>query len=517
MRRSSIILALSILSLTATARAAEKFAGQWEMTFMSLKVTVESWGENCGPEPVSYTSKRARPVTIEARGRHVVFSKGGMRTDRCSSPNPRLTTISKKTTPGNWKRICQTKKNDPKFERGEYSLVAKGDLRLEYTGISKFDWTLKGDHCIARSDERRTYIRVSPIDKKEEQTPEKKEEQIPEKEEEQTPEKKEAEIEKKIIDPLCEDPGPTLRIVIQPRKVRLGPGEGICFKAVAVDANGCKVVTKTTWTAMQGGQAVNGLLSTNGCFRAGDTAADSEGLYIVTARTQGKTDSSQVTVVFPDLGELLAARLNPLEDLDKTEEADAGSAPVSPDSSASIKAPPTPPSALPPVVHKDTVSKPTPKKAEKNPGSLAIILVISGIAFIGLLLIIIFSFKKRALRKKSEGDDFEAWIDASNGPSKHGRDKSVPVQKQKKEPHQAVICPMCGNKFPKEARFCPHDRAPLVPEDEIVDTNSSESNPGMVCPKCHRGYDSASHYCPHDSESLVPFPEWRARDSAKRK
>ena len=42
----------------------EKFAGQWEMTSMTFGVKVESWGENCGPRPISYTSKKVRHTNM---------------------------------------------------------------------------------------------------------------------------------------------------------------------------------------------------------------------------------------------------------------------------------------------------------------------------------------------------------------------------------------------------------------------------------------------------------------------
>ena len=283
--------------LLGDVQAGDQYAGNWNMTSMSLSVKIKSWGEHCGPRPGSYSSKKSRPVEIVAKGHHLIFSKGGTRTDRCGSPNPRLYTISQSIRPGWWERVCQTAKNDPKFEKGNYKVVAEGTRKLIYTAVSNFDWTLKGDHCIATSEERRIYVRIS-MEKKEEKTKSKIEEPP---------------VTEPSDEPLCKQPGAINHLTVLPRKARIGPGQKTCFKAIGVDENDCRFPVEAKWTASQNKKVVHGLVTQNGCFRAGQTAADAEGLYVVTAKVGSKSDTARIVVVFPDLGELFSARLKPLD------------------------------------------------------------------------------------------------------------------------------------------------------------------------------------------------------------
>jgi hypothetical protein len=434
----SNILFITFIFSAGAAWAAEEWAGKWTMTSMTLKVDIESWGEHCGPQPVSYASKQARPVEISAQGGHLIFSNGGMRTDKCGSPNPRLQTVSQTASPGNWRRVCQTEDSDPKYERGEYSLVAKQPDRLEYTAQSKFDWTLKGDHCIARSTEKRIYVRDTETSK---ETTRKQDEV-----ERENGDKTQI-LDLDFVPPACEAPGPAKRISVHPRSARLGPGQRICFKAVAIDENGCRTEINPSWAASQDGRSADGLISQAGCFKAGDTAADSEGLYSVIARAEGKSYSAEVTVVFPDLGELLAARLKPLEDLQEDAVEDGGYASI-----------PAPKLSLVPLPPKTGANKPGQATPSKSGWISAVILFFLGIAVIGLIIAISMLLKQRAIRRKRGGEPEQS--EATN------RDSAL---------------------------------------------SSSKPDAGMVCPKCNRGYDSSARFCPHDSEKLVPYLEWRTK------
>ena len=305
--RMTAILVTVVLAIPSGALANPKFAGRWNMTSRKLVVTVENWGEFCGPQPKVYSSNKVRPVDIISQGSHLVFSIGGLRTDRCSSPNPHLQTKGQSTSKTRWTRVCETPSSDPKFEREEYTLTAKGNDRLEYTKKSKFDWTLKGDNCVASMTERRVYERqAEPGADDEAETPKKATKpkldlEYPEPEDEK-------------VD--CKRDGAITRLVVNPLNVEIGPQERICFKAVGVDAAGCRFKVDASWTVSQGGQEVGGLLSRNVCFKAGATAADSEGIYDIAAQAEGKQGTAHVTVSFPDLGELLHARLHPSQELE---------------------------------------------------------------------------------------------------------------------------------------------------------------------------------------------------------
>ncbi len=489
----SIFFGITLLFITDTVEAAEKYAGQWHMTSMILEVRVESWGSHCGPQPSSYASKKSQPVKIVESGQHLIFSRGGLRTDRCGSPNPRLYTISKKSSPGRWKRVCQTAKNDPKFEKGEYSLVAPRKNELNYIAISSFDWTLKGDHCIARSIEKRVYTRNS-AKKKRTSSPKVTQDQV-------NNGKKSPTIE--VSDPwdICEESGPVKKLRVLPRRTKLGPSGTVCLKAFASYANDCKKPVKAQWTVTQDKYVVNGLISKTGCFHAGDTAADAEGRYVVTANAKGRSNSAEVLVVFPDLDELLTARLRPPKD---TSEADKRN--TEPSSPQPVDRPNTPLTS--PVVPNVPKQLPT-NQTTTSQFSSGLIFTFLIVALTGIVLFILI-IRGYLRRRTVENQDFENWPDplsvststGSNAPSSSGKSLDPKAD-----------CPTCGTASPENALFCPVDGTKLSPEKSKGDLKQPKHQKkiGMICPKCHRGYDPGSRFCPHDSNRLEPYPAWRER------
>jgi len=464
---SKSIVVFVALALLAPARlaASQQYAGRWVRTSLRLNVKIESWGGHCGPEPKSYGSKKKVPVEVVAQGQHLVFSKGNLRTDRCMSYNPRLHSISQSVSSGNWKRVCQTSHNDPKFERAEYSLSAQGANRLVYSAKSHYDWKLKGDHCVANVTETRVFVRESTVGE-----PSEKSEPPP----------------KKTVSPECEDHGPAAALAVTPKEVRIGPGERICFTARGRDKNGCRFPVQASWTAYQRGQEIGGLLSRRGCFSAGENAAEAEGEYEVVARLEKLRARAEVTVAFPELGDLLAARLDPVEE--EKDDAPSGDVETGP-------GPGTADAGLrPPAV--------APAEAGGGWRTIAVV-AISALVSIAALVVVLLLVRRSSARR-SALDDEDDWLDAE------------PLEPQVETPIReesgAVRCPRCGNKFPAGAQFCPHDGAELAPISSSP--RAGDAGPdrgGMICPRCHRPYEAGAKFCPHDKEKLVPYAIWRER------
>jgi hypothetical protein len=494
------------LAIPSGAAASQQFAGRWKRTSHSLTVKTDSWGENCGPAPKSYGSKKIVDVDVAAQGKHLVFSKFGIRTDRCISLNPKLSTISESAASGNWSRVCQTPQNDPKFERLESNLAAQGNNKLVYSAKSKYDWTLKGDHCVAHITEKQVFVREGS-------------EPVAE-EEPKAPPKKTIDTDIDIpSDPECEAHGPLKRLTIHPKEAKIGPGERVCFKATGVDADGCRFPVSASWTATQDGQEVGGLLARGGCFSAGATAAESEGTYDITAKIESKTAEATVTVAFPDLGDLLAARLRPADDLADLEPPDGGTQAPSGTGPAAAALAQTPAASTP------------PPRADRT--MLIIIVVAAGMLVAVGLLVVALVLRRRPRRTARHDDD---WLDDPVAVAPPPRDAplrapdSAPtpapdpatkptrdLREQAPAQGDAQICPTCCERFPASARFCPLDGSSLIPAplgSGFYPTPGSDA--GMVCPACHRGYDAGARFCPHDSAKLVPYSEWREIHRAKR-
>jgi hypothetical protein len=486
----ALTAALAVTLLAAGAGADERYAGRWKRTSLKLTVQIESWGEDCGPEPKSYGSAKEVETGIVSQGKHLVFSTGNLRTDRCMSPNPHLQSVSESSGGGSWKRVCQTPASDSKSERVEYSLVASGTDRLNFRALSRFDWTLKGTKCVATLDETRVFVRVPgddgpatadkpPADK----TAGGK----------QATGKAATQGASGDEGAECETHGPARRLTIAPREARIGPGERVCFVAHGHDENNCRFPVNAAWVATQDGQEVGGLLSRGGCFSAGANAADSEGEYEISARFDGKKATAQVTVAFPDLGDLLAARLRPADDDEAVEIPAAASA-----------SHPLAPAAMPVV-----------PAAVGSGGTLLLVAVIGGIVLLAAaaLVVVIVLRKRSAPRGPAEDDDWDDGSPLHQAPLPR---RELPSASLAPDPAPgttpgeagALRCPRCQATFPAGARFCPHDGGTLVPAAASAEGGDA---PGMICPKCHRPYEPGARFCPHDKEMLVPYPVWRER------
>jgi hypothetical protein len=494
-----VIVALGALVFTQSLSAQEEYAGEWKMTSMSLAVSIDSWGDNCGPKPQSYSSKSARPVTITARGKHLVFSSGGIRTDRCGSPNPRVHTASEQRWEGNWKRVCQTYKADPKYERGEYHLKAVDENRLEYRAISKFDWTLKGDHCVARSTEKRVYVRTGkrPSSSKAREEPE-PEPAVPSSRVNPFDEPVDEELlEMDESDSACVLSSSIQKVSVYPSAAQIGPGEEMCFRAVATDVSGCRRSAVVAWSVTQGGRPVSGLITRKGCFVAGETAAESEGRYEVIGRLRGRSGTAQLDVVFVDLADLFAARLpidhQPGAGRSPSEEPAPAEETSSP-SGASAPAKPSQPAVAP--IGGAPPATPPPAAGGRSSSTLAVALLV--LAALIICVVVVLLLVMRARNARQADDEFDDWPEE---PESIGGGTPQEVE---------ITCPKCGNEYPASARFCPIDGAPL--HGGKKEDPSARNIPGMICPECHRAYDSDARFCPHDSAALVEYAVWREQN-----
>ena len=482
------------------------------MTSLSVQVSVESWGEDCGPKPKSFANAAPVSVSVQEKGGHLIFSKGNLRTDACGSPNPKVHSVLAKRTDVRWKRVCRTAADDPKFEEGEYVLTAVGSNRLEYSATSTFDWKLKADHCRARSIEQRVYVRAGqpPASVGSKADPDSTISTQPTSDVLQTPASATPKSSK------CVSTGPAVELEISPKRSIIGPGERICLASTVLDREGCSLKnhTKISWTAKQNGKDIRGLVNRAGCFQSGDTAADAEGTYSVTARTGSLSASAEVTVVFEELGDLLAARLHPLDDIPKASDKEAAIAKTT----TAAKAATAPTAQARPT---------TPPPLQKHTAWIwAAVAGLGGMLLAVLIAVIVLRWKRGAtIEEDAEEDEWEEEHDARYAsevseqnlhPSEIEADRPTSRERLSVPPTESrnrastvkllgMLCPTCGRTFDSFAKFCPHDKSPLSP----IRPEMKEMITGKVCPKCFRGYDRDAQFCPHDAAALIPYSEWR--------
>ena len=472
--------------------AAQNYEGQWNRTYLQFSVNVEHWGEHCGVRPRSYSSRAVKQTEILQNKGHLFFSTGGLRTDRCNSPNPSLNTLTTSRSANMWTRTCETPSSSSKYEKIDYTFSGSDD-KLTYVAESSFRWSLNGDLCVVRWVERRTYQRStsgegssggSPIVKVH----------------------KDDSFSKKSMEggenSACASPGKAKRLILAPLKARISPSQSLCYQLKGVDGNGCRFPVSASWSVAQNGVAQNHLMTDRGCFKAGDNAAESEGVFEITARYRGLHVSTSVEVAYPDIGDLARARLDIARELDASgTNADDGTS-AGPNGRAGVAG----------GFSAETVANGA-LNGDSRPSWMMWALGGAALVFVILVTILIVVLVRRGYggSPSSPGAASPGTPTSAQRVQPTGK-SSLEVSAAHSPASNDMVCPRCGANYPPDARFCPLDAAELTaagPSGTVVFHNSFPPPRGMICPKCKRGYEMGAKFCPHDSTYLVEYDRWR--------
>ncbi|MBN2717870.1 MAG: zinc ribbon domain-containing protein [Deltaproteobacteria bacterium] len=492
--------------LTATGADAQEYEGNWNRVSLNFSVNVESWGDDCGARPRSYSSKAVKPTEIIQNNGHLFFSTGGLRTDRCNSPNPALTTLTTSRSTHMWTRTCETPAGSGRYEKIDYTFSGSGN-ELTYVAESSFRWSLNEDLCVVSWVERRTWERAGGAT---ESTAEASDESVAADDSPIVKVHKDNSFSKKSDDVIraeCVNPGKVQKLVIAPKKARVSPSESLCFQLRGVDSKGCRLPIVAQWSASQNGINQSHLLNARGCFVAGDNAAESEGVFQITAEYKGITVQSAVEVKYPEIGDLALARI------DLSEEIDESDSEVPIETEKRMASVPANPSAAPVL---PTAVAPSDSSSDTNWLLWLLIGAIAVFVAITIVLTLVLLRKPRdnaspAAKFTIEPARFQAAApDAQPSVANFPADSSDgPI-----DPAGSLvqmICPACGTLYPPDARFCPVDATGLVEKGHPQPSLHSSFPPpkGMICPTCKRGYELGARFCPHDSTALVEYEQWR--------
>ncbi|QQR91657.1 MAG: hypothetical protein IPJ88_08060 [Myxococcales bacterium] len=103
---------------------------------------------------------------MQVKGRRSIES------DTCWSENLAVKKRSSSYSKQKWVTVCSTAKNDPRAENGRYEIKAQGPEKLVFKDLSRYDWKLRGSHCVATTTSIQLHTRVHetpdksiPVDK----------------------------------------------------------------------------------------------------------------------------------------------------------------------------------------------------------------------------------------------------------------------------------------------------------------------------------------------------------------
>jgi hypothetical protein len=447
-----VLAGLLALGIALTARGATaEVAGRYKTQGQNIAVNIESWGEDCGPRPRSHSGSGGKVVEVAHVGTHL--SVGGHRTDSCWSGNPRVKRVKTGVGTTRWITICETPADDARYEHGEYTIEQVDESTLRFREVSRYDWRLEGDHCKATVTLTRTYVRV--VDEPATPTPPPVPETPPER-----PDR-------------CSGPrGAPVKLEVRPSQARIEPGDRLCFRATARDADGCSVPADVAWARADAGDGSGGTVEADGCFVAGGTP----GSVTLTATAGQLTARAQVDVRFPDIGDLVASSL--AEGVDEgVEGTPAGE-------------------ARPGAAQGVGLTTVGPVRGDRGVLWMIIGVGLGSAALLAVAATVLWSRRRRAAARRAErerGATGHTLAVASGAPL-------LAVTSRK-------VCPTCNQEYAGSVEFCPEDATKLVAAGRSSEGRQAQS---LICPKCRRGFESSERFCSHCSEELVPYAAWRA-------
>ncbi len=435
-----IALACATLALAGRARADGPFEGTWREGPMSIQVSVQNWGGDCGPRPQSTSAPGGGNFEITQSGDDLTFHLRQQRTTRaCWSENRAVRRVSSSHASGTWRIICRTPPDDSRSETGTYTIQAVGNDQLSFRDVSAYDWQLNESRCLATITTTQTFTRVS------------------------TPAHTEEPVAHEEPRPAC-TPGAPARLVLRPTSTDLSPGGQQCFTTRVVDANGCAIRSQRVELSLAEGSA--GTFSGH-CYRAPDGDAEAR----IIARAGTLSSEARVNVHSIDLSDLIARR---------TVRGSLGNG--APEESARAQ----------------TAARVSARPVETAPDlrwpalaiGVALLLVIGA----GVVLL-------RRRRRPAIGGLPGVEISDPGFQSAYRASDPPPEPKREAAPKPAgddLICPTCRRGYPPGIGECPHDGAALVPYKEFTASAGREN----VCPTCGERYPAHVKFCGKDGTVL---------------
>jgi len=454
--------------------AQQSYEGVWQAGPSKIDVSIKSWGVDCGLRPTSTKKPGGGQVRVEQKDFHLYLygRDRTISTDACWSPNRSMIRLASTFVDDFWTVRCRTKPDDPKAERGEYTIRAIDENTLYYKELSNYNWELKESSCVATITVTQTLTRVDRLgaakDPNKSATPVK-----------ELREKADQPESRGAVQVPCQA-GAANRLIILPRKSQIAPGQRVCFKVYAEDKSGCRLQDLPIKWSLHHSKALRGQL-VNTCFTAADNAAEAEGDFRVVV-TAGALRAQSLIVVKPiDLSDIIARRIETaaLSGFEKkVEETD--------------------------TTNIEAAVEITQKKVKVRPYSvLYTAFYIGGSTLIVVLLGLFIWLRRRPqiVDRLSE----EAIDESVRSTDFTLREEQSRTEREPYENKEQWICPTCRRGYSSDTRTCPKDSTKLLPYDQFIREHKAlhGTDKQKKCPKCGEIYPSTVAFCANDGFALV--------------
>jgi hypothetical protein len=441
----AVAVACAILSVAAPARAdaPPTLDGRWSATPLTVKWIVGDWGPACGPRP-SGGGESGASVVVHEEGSELSITGGGRSysTSTCWEQYPGILRVNHASSSRSWKTTCRTSAGDPRQAAVTTSLTATDD-RISFYEAGQYQFVIEGQNCTASVGRYRTYSLVQRAGTPETPPPLTSSAPPAQKPTATKPpaEKPAPEVNR------CANPGPPARLDVRPSKKLMRADEEFTFRALVFDASGCPVFAKPTWTIDAGGDHAE--LRQPGSVHVLPDAP--EGEVRLAASVGGR--SALVTI------EIASS-----ERYDSLLKSGAFNADGEVDEAASVAI------ASSAIGAASAVAEDTASRRKR----LFVGIVAVAALLLAALGAVVFRRSQNATRELSEK---VAAKDAARRDAKRAAAAAAAEAARKDAPPPAAvgstmvspqgrgktICPVCGQQYAAESRFCGTDGATLLP------------------------------------------------------
>lgn len=473
-RAAALSMALSVL-ISAPVRAEDSLptlSGTWQASTMHNNWNVGYWGPECGDKPGGLGDSAGQATVIQQGGE--LWIKGPTRTystSQCWASFPGLTVVSHLGGKRGWTTVCRTPAGADESITVTTRVTAT-DNYINFDEVSEHQRQLRRKKACVATTRRTRFFRLVRRDGEPLPSPSADPGSDLVAGAEATDAGGVARAEAPPIpDPErateragCAEPGPPARLEVSPSRKLIRPGEEFQFRAVVLDAAGCRLVVAPTWSQAEVKPGLE--FAAGGRVRVADSAA--EGEYPLTAAVEGRGARVVLEVVSNERFEALLKR----GDFDAHGESGKAIATIA---SGSIRAG----SAV--AEDKSQLKK---RVFIAVVGALAVLL-----ASVGLVLVL------RSRRRRGQKAEAQRQGSPPGG-----------------APVVGTVCPTCGAEYPPGTIYCRLDGNRLAPARDEGDYAAR----GGVCPVCGQGFDPGVTVCPRHGEPLIPPAVYAAARGAAR-
>ena len=394
-----------------------------------MRWIIGEWGTACGPRP-SGGGESATSVAITEQGGELTLNGGGRvySTTGCWEQYPGIARVGHAASARSWKTTCRTPTGDPRQASLTTTFTAT-DSSISFYEAGQYQFVIQNQNCTASVGRYRTYSLLERAGAEPVAAPS----AAPSSSATAQPKKPEP------VSNRCANPGPPARLEVRPARKLVRAGEQFTFRAIVSDAAGCVVYQRPTWA-----------------FESGADQADVVGPGTIAVHPNAPEGELRLTASIAGRSAVVTVEIASAARYDKLLQSGAFNSQGEVDEAATV------------AIASQAIGAASAVAEDRASGRKWMFVGLVGVVALVLALagLLVFSRARKA-RGLEAAKDAARRTQASAGvmvaapaaPSPPAEEAVGPVTPRVPR----TICPICGQQYPAESRYCGKDGATLLP------------------------------------------------------